>query len=142
MQHLPVLYWTGKNDSTISLTTIVTQTEDIIFFILLVQSYDHTCIEKCINNGNWIRRNFNNFDFHRLQQSHMEPGIASDMLRNLQTHVYEVKTLHGCRDSTVIARKRHISKTYRKKDAMISKKAYKIEKYRIPCRDSCTWVWI
>ena len=90
MQHLPVLYWTGKNDSTISLTTIVTQTGDII----LVQSYNHTCIAMCINNGNWIRRNFNNFDFHRLQQSHMEQDIASDMLKNLQTHVYEVKTLH------------------------------------------------
>lgn len=115
MQHLPVLYWTGKNDSTISLTTIVTQTGDIIFFILLVQSYDHTCIAMCINNGNWIRRNLNNFNFHRLQQSHMEPGIASDMLRNLQTHVYEVKTLHGCRDSILIARKRPDFKDLQKK---------------------------
>ena len=78
MQHLPVLYWTGKNESTISLTIIVTQTGDI-FFILLVQSYDHTCIAMCINNGNWIRRNFNNFACHMLHQSHIEPGIASDM---------------------------------------------------------------
>ena len=85
------------------------------FFILLVQSYDHTCIAMCNNNGNWIRHNFNNFDSHRLQQSHMEPGIASDMLRDLQTHVYEVKTLHGCRDSTVIARKRPDFKDLQKK---------------------------
>ena len=42
----------------------------------------------------------------RFQQSHLEPGIASDMLRNLQTQVYEVKTLHGCRESSVIPGKR------------------------------------
>ena len=42
-------------------------------------------------------------------------GIASDMLRNLQTHVYEVKTLHGCRDSILIARKRPDFKDLQKK---------------------------
>ena len=47
--------------------------------------------------------------------SHIEPGIASDMLRNLQTHVYEVKPLHGCRDSIVIARKRPDFKDLQKK---------------------------
>ena len=35
------------------------------------------------NNDNWIMPNFNNIDFHRLKQSHMETGIASDMLKSL-----------------------------------------------------------
>ena len=75
MQHLPVLYWTGRNETTVSLTIIVTQTGDVFFFILPVQSYNHTCIAMCINNDDWIRPNFNNFDFHRLQQCHMEPEM-------------------------------------------------------------------
>ena len=38
------------------------------------------------------------------------------ILKNLQTHVYEVKALHGCRDSTVMAKIRPDFKDLPKKD--------------------------
>ena len=101
MQHLPMLYWTRRNETyPIPNQNCNSNWRRNFFFILPVQSYSHTCIAMCINNDNWIRPIFINFDFHRLQQSYMEP----DMLRNLHTNVYKVKTLHGGRESKILAR--------------------------------------
>ena len=46
----------------------------------------------------------------------MEPDMASAMLRNLQTHGYEVNILHGDRDSTTMARIRPEFKDLQKKN--------------------------